>query len=574
MAMNMNIFVGFLLIFTLNCASPKNYAPRPLITEEEDTEPIQKPKPNKLSLYEDAIDNIFGHEIDEFMNVPWHLRKGTNNHKQAKNVNAFDEVPNSTWFTNRNGKYPMTLEEIKRGPNQGLSSDLEGPLTIIGAKLQGVTPGCTIKNRRRDIYIIKFDPKGYPQLTTSAELIATKFVYAAGYNTPENYLCTIDPKQIRIDENVLVKNRWGRDVPMTFDYVQRMLDQAEPNPDGTYRAVASKLLEGEVVGPFHFNKVRKDDPNDHIPHHHRRELRGYKVIAAWLNIFDTKASNTLDTYVSESGKRFVRHYFIDFGSSLGSAAAGPAGRARGHEGALDLGKMFLKIITLGLWVQPWEKQPRLISPSVGYFESRLFNPGSYKFIIPNPAFQKATELDGFWAAKIVMSFTDEQIRAAVETGEYSDPEDQEYVIKTLIERRDKTGQYWYSKVNPLDNFRFSYTDDDHQGIEFDDLAVKAGFEEISDTHYRYKLSYRGKNLTEYHITKAGTFIPTDSEIQKVIEGVFLNKQNLREEDKIFTFRIETKRREQDSWGKYVKVHFYYPNGNEKAPQIIAIEREN
>ncbi|MFQ6113080.1 MAG: hypothetical protein ACE5NG_03205, partial [bacterium] len=563
-----------LLLFSLNCASQKHYTPRPLITEEKDANPIAKPKENKLGLYEDAIDKIFGHEIDEFVNIPWHLRKVTNNHKQAKNVNAFDEVPNSTWFANRNGKHRMSLEEIRRGPNRSSGPDVTGPFTIIGAKVQGVTPGCIIKDSQGDIYITKFDSKGFPQLTTAAEVITTKFVYAAGYNTPENYLCIIDPKQLRIGENVLVKNRWGRDVPMTFDYVQKILDKAEANPDGTYRVMASKLLDGEIVGPFRFNKVRKDDPNDHIPHHHRRELRGYKVIAAWLNIFDTKASNTLDVYVSENGKRFVCHYFIDFGTSLGSAAAGPAGRARGHEGAFDLGKMFLKIITLGLWVQPWEKQPRFISPSVGYFESKLFNPGTYKFIIPNPAFQKATELDGFWAAKIVMSFTDEQVRAVVETGKYSNPEDKEYVIKTLIERRDKTGCYWYSKVNPLDNFRFVSNDNDRQAIEFDDLAVKAGFQRLSETHYRYKLNYLGKSLTDYFTTKARTFIPIDSDIQQVMQQLFLNKQNLREEEKIFTFSIETKRGEHGSWGKYVKVHFYYPMTHDKEAQIIAIEREN
>jgi len=45
--------------------------------------------------------------------------------------------------------------------------------------------------------------------------------------------------------------------------------------------------------------TRKDAGNDHVPHNHRREMRGYKVIAAWLNSVDTKANNTLDMYVEE-----------------------------------------------------------------------------------------------------------------------------------------------------------------------------------------------------------------------------------------------------------------------------------
>ena len=568
------IAVFCFLIGIMNCASQKHSAPRPVITKENDANSIPKPKERKISLYEDGIQNIFGREIDEFANIPWHLRKATNNHKQAKNINALDEVPNSTWFTNRHARNPMSLEELKRGPDRGTGPDLDGPLTIIAAKVEGVSPGFRVKDRRGDIYYIKFDPKAYPQMSTAAEVISSKFVYAAGYNTPEYYLSKLDPKQLHVAENVLVKNRWGRDVPMTFEFVQKLLGKAHPNPDGTCRIVASKSLDGEPLGPFHYHGRRNDDPNDHIPHHHRRELRGYKVIASWLNIHDTKANNTLDMYVSENGKRFIRHYIIDFGTSLGSGGAGPSGRARGHEGAFDMGKMLSKILTLGLWVQPWEKEPGLISPSVGYFESKLFDPGNYKFIIPNPAFQKATELDGFWGAKIVMSFTDEQIRAVVETGEYSNREDEEYVIKTLIERRDKTGRYWFRKVNPLDNFRFAQTNNDSQRIEFDDLAVKAGFESDSDTHYRYKLSYRGKNLTDYFIAKGGSFIPIDSNIKNVIQHFSRNKPKLREDHKILTFKIETRRGDRGKWGKYVKVHFYYPMGNEKAPQIIAIEREN
>ena len=575
-------FILLVIINSMHCASSKHYKLKPVITEENDKKSIPKPKVQRIGIYEDAIENIFGREIDEYSNISWHIRKLINNHKQAKNTNALDEVPNSSWFTNRNGKYPMTLEELKRGPNRRIGRpDMEGPLTIIAAKVEGVSPGFRVKDRKGDIYFIKFDINGFPQLNTAAEVITTKFVYAAGYNTPENYLSTLDPKQMQIAEGVKVKNRWGRDVPMTYEFVQKLFDKVHPNPDGTYRVVASKLLEGEPIGPFQFSGRRKDDPNDYVNHNHRRELRGYKAISAWLNNNDIKANNTLDMYVEEDNKYFVKHYLLDFGNSLGSRGLGLGGRSRGHKGTFDLGNMLKKTLSLGLWVERWEKEPRLVTSSVGYFESRLFNPEDYAQLVPNLAFQKATELDGFWGAKIVMSFTDEQIRAIVETGEYENQEDEDFVVKTLIERRDKTGRYWYSTVNPLDNFRFAQTNGSNgqqnpngRVVEFDDLAVKAGFENASETTYRYKLKYRGKDLTNYFFSKGHPSLFLNSEMHQVIEKLFNEKTNIREDDKILTFKIETKRSEFGSWRKTIEVYFYYPIGNEKAPQIVAIKREN
>ncbi|NIV91832.1 hypothetical protein GWN42_03270 [candidate division KSB1 bacterium] len=567
-------FVGFVgLVFSLHCAGPKEYTLAPLITEENDTKSIPKPEAKDLDVYEEGIENLFGHEINEATNLSWHIRKISNNHKRAKNLNALDEVPNSTWFRNRNAHHRMSLEEIKRGPNRGRGPNMDSTMTIIGAKTRGVSAGFLIEDSRGERYLIKFDRKGFPQLNTAAEVITTKFVYAAGYNTPENYLTALDPNQLRVADGLMVEDRWGREVPMKFDYVQMILDKAHANPDGTYRVVASKLIEGEPLGPFRFSKTRPDDPNDHVPHHHRRELRGYQVIASWLNNSDAKASNTLDVYVTENGKSFVRHYMIDFGTSLGSSGYGAAGPGRGHRSAFDFSRTLSKILTLGLWVEPWEKAPKSIRPSIGYFDAKLFDPGRFKFIIPNPAFQKATELDNFWGAKIVMSFTDKQIKAVVETAEYSNSEDEEYLIKTLIKRRDKIGRYWYGKVNPLDDFHLAQNNNGLNVMHFEDLSVTAGFETAAESYYRYRLGCRGDDLTDYYISKGHTYLEFNPEILQEIEKVSRANSNGKPDDRIFYFEIETKRGD-NGWGKKVRVHFYYPTDSEDQPRIVALEREN
>jgi len=77
--------------------------------------------------------------------------------------------------------------------------------------------------------------------------------------------------------------------------IRALLLGAHRDADGSYRVIASKALEGRSVRHFRFYGVRSDDPNDVIPHEHRRELRAYGTFAAWLNHVDSKSINTLDT---------------------------------------------------------------------------------------------------------------------------------------------------------------------------------------------------------------------------------------------------------------------------------------
>ena len=47
------------------------------------------------------------------------------------------------------------------------------------------------------------------------------------------------------------------------------------------------------------------------------------------------------------------------------------------------------------------------------------------------------------------AFTDDMIRAAVHTGEFSDPEAEKYLADVLIKRRDKIAQSLLTAVNPI-----------------------------------------------------------------------------------------------------------------------------
>jgi hypothetical protein len=89
--------------------------------------------------------------------------------------------------------------------------------------------------------------------------------------------------------------------------IDDVLRRAHRSADGSYRAVAGKGIPGRILGGFRYHGTRPDDPNDIVPHEHRRELRGLKVFGAWTNLVDMKAGNTLDTLIDVDGRAVVRH---------------------------------------------------------------------------------------------------------------------------------------------------------------------------------------------------------------------------------------------------------------------------
>jgi hypothetical protein len=115
---------------------------------------------------------------------------------------------------------------------------------------------------------------------------------------------------------------------------------------------------------------------------------------------------------------------------------------------------FKRIASLGLWDKEWIRVSYPDYPSIGRFESGAFEPQSWKPEYPNPAFLNATDDDTYWAAKIVMSFSADEIRAIVRTGQLTDPAAEEYLVNTLIERQNKIGRYWLTRKSSFDNFSF------------------------------------------------------------------------------------------------------------------------
>ena len=114
----------------------------------------------------------------------------------------------------------------------------------------------------------------------------------------------------------------------------------------------------------------------------------------------------------------------------------------GHEYFVDYGVMARSALTLGLVPARWEASEDPDLPSIGFIDSKTFDPVGWRPDYPNPAFDERTPRDIRWGARIVAGLPDDLIRAAVERGRYSDPRATDYLVRVLIERRDKIARAW------------------------------------------------------------------------------------------------------------------------------------
>jgi hypothetical protein len=398
------------------------------------------------------------------------LKPGDKKDIRAVNVNTIDEVPDSTWFTNRIGRREMSIEELVRGPNMGPTPAFDD-WPVVEGKSSGITPGYRIVDPSGRLYQLKFDPPANPEMASGAEVIGAAIYHALGYNVVQGWAVDVDPARITIAPAATIVDMRGRKREMTREDVDHILERGARLANGTYRATLSRFADGKPLGYFKYVGTRPDDPNDIHPHEHRRELRGSRVFAAWLNHDDSRGLNSLDMLEGEPGRQYIRHYMFDFGSIMGSGSTVPQVPRAGNEYILEWMPALKTLATFGLYVRPWI----LVNywegaKSVGRFEGDFFDPIAWRPEYPNPAFDNMRADDAFWAARLVSRFSNEAIRAIVGKAQYSEPGAADHIAATLITRRGKVLRSWLSAINPLVDAKL----DASGALTFENAAVAAG----------------------------------------------------------------------------------------------------
>jgi hypothetical protein len=457
-------------------ATPKFFPDDPIWTDDDTSLDASKVGTIEDTNGYDFVINTFG-------------RMGERRDVRALNVNTVDEVPDSSWFTNRIGRRTKTVDEIARGPDSRSSVSLDGWI-VSGDKGSGVQAGFRMidPSDGNQMYQIELDPPSNPEMASGAEIIGTAFYYAFGYTTVEVYLAEVDPARLVIAPTArLFDPLIGEKRSLTRLDLDRVLRRGARLPNGRYRVIVSKFAPGRPVGNFRYYRTRPDDPNDIVAHEHRRELRGARVFGAWLNHDDSRGVNSLDMLVNDGGRRYIKHYMFDFGSILGSGTVFAQRHRAGNEYIVEWRPGWLTLATLGGYTRPWlHIDYPDVPPSVGRFEGVAFDPVAWRPEYPNTAFDNMRPDDAFWAARIVSRFTNEAIRAVVAKARYSDPRATEYIASTLIMRRDKVLRTWLAGVNPVVDVSLSNAGE----LTFRNAAVDAGH---AKSPSGYRVSWAGFN---------------------------------------------------------------------------------
>jgi hypothetical protein len=405
----------------------------------------------------DGADNMVFRPISEFFEV----KPGT----EASNVNSFDEIPDSSWFENRIGRKAMTPEELVDGPcgKQVLDPSNFGRSWLIDqGKPNGANPGFRVRVEGVGKFMLKSDIKEQPERATAAAAIATRLYWAFGYFAACDSVVYFSPELLRLKPGLMVTDNSG--IARRFDQVQldKLLDHAS-HRGKLVRMSSSRWLPGRAIGPFRYEGVREDDPNDVVPHEDRRELRGARLLAAWLNHFDSREQNSMNTWMAEnqedpdSTPGHIQHWYIDLGDCFGSEwDLDGISRRLGHAYYLDFGYLFADLVTFGVIERPWDRARR--NPDAllfGYYSERDFDAEAWRAGYPNPAFSRMTEADGAWAARIIARMSPDHVAAAVRAGDFTSPRHTQLLTQILLNRQNVLLRRYLSVLSPLSDVELS-----------------------------------------------------------------------------------------------------------------------
>ena len=290
---------------------------------------------------------------------------------RAQNVNTIDEVPDSSWFTNRIGARPMSVDGAVRGP---LESTGRRPArwTVIRAKTAGPPRVHGPGRGRRDL-VLSVRPADNPEAATGAVVVANKLFWALGYYQVENHLTTLRSTSSHRPEGAR-HDAVRRPRPLRQATTStRSSTGASGTPTAPTGWSPAALLPGTGARRLPLLRHASRRPERRRPARAPARAARAQVFGAWTNLTDMKAGNTLDTLITENGRGVVRHYLQDVGSTFGIGANGRTTPTRATSTSTK-GARAEAAAHLGFYLRPWQTMPLRREPAIGRFQGDAFDP--------------------------------------------------------------------------------------------------------------------------------------------------------------------------------------------------------
>jgi hypothetical protein len=413
----------WLVLFALSVAAcgyrPARYADQPPVTEVSDDRPIAMPRRTPF------IEAFYLSDV--YLRRPIVDALDAERFPNARDVNALDEVPRSSWYDPPSLRRKAFDASVSRGP--------EAPVVY--------RPGSGLLTDRRGESFLLASDDGPPETRTAAELIASRLVRALGYRTPTVTL--IDPEELGLEAELDPTRRW----------------------------IARRWPLGVDLGPTDMTLPRSDDPNDRVSHRDRRTLRALGVVAAWLDLREIGPSHLRDVYVGRPGRGHVQHLLVDLGDALGSPRTRGSHRSATAVGVVR-GSPLENLVTLGLARPPANGGIR--EPTLRVFSAT--GAGSHALVDPWEPVDRLLPADGYWIAKRMARIGRGVLEDAVRAAHFEDPALDAHVLHALIARRRDLVAHWFREVTPCELERLLGRD-----LVLADEAVRAGIDTAGTRHY-------------------------------------------------------------------------------------------
>ena len=245
-SLSARVAVVGLAAFALQCAGPRRFPLRSPVWVDNDARPMGHAPPEYWSpLIWDAADQQAFRPLTRGLI----LEVG----HEATNVNALDEVPDSTWYNNRLTLHRMTPRQLADGPCADQPPlDPNAIWTLTAAKPNGWAPGFIARGPDGHRYLLKADGERQNEQPTGADAVGSRIYWAAGYNAPCNRTVRIPRANIHIAPDATFDDELGNHHPMTVAQLEHILTKATHYPDDSYRFGTSQFVAGRPVGPKNF----------------------------------------------------------------------------------------------------------------------------------------------------------------------------------------------------------------------------------------------------------------------------------------------------------------------------------